>query len=214
MIFSSLGATFAYFSLTVGGNHENVTTTVKTAQVTGLNFDGESQITNPKDGAYPGWKDVQKFKLSVPLEVDESAKGGTYSITIDPTGSDTELVKKIKYYVYKTDNAVTNHVDRVAGEVQNSNGHLSVNDSLTCSGTFAQDTSICKTEADSDLIKTGTFTDTNKIEIETDQAFDGKFDDTTYFVVYEFVNEESPQDTLQGKTFTAKVDVSLKLADQ
>ncbi len=72
LLVAIIGATFAYFSITVTGNDTASSIYVRTAQVGGVTFDGTGAgivVTN----AYPGWHDSKQFTIKTDDDTDPSA---------------------------------------------------------------------------------------------------------------------------------------------
>ena len=195
-----VGATFAYFSIGVGGtgNASNNQTVVKTAVIAGVNYEG-SQVASATD-AYPGWKGVQIFTIKLPEGTDPNAKGH-YTIKLTPNVP-TEFGSDITYELYKTTTPESENITRKEGTLTNSAGQVSKEDTITYTG-FTENTS---------AVKTGTLTGSEAITLE-DIDYTGSLQDTTYYLVYKYANTGTAQDSTMGKTFTATVNVELSVPE-
>lgn len=195
-----VGATFAYYTMTVGGNGNttNNKTEVTTAVIAGVEYEGTSVAT--ADNAYPGWKGVQVFTIKLPEGTPENAKG-KYIIKLTPNVP-SQFGEDVTYELYKTTSPSTDNVTRQEGTITNSGNQLSQEDTLVFNG-FTETTS---------AIKTGILTGSSPIELET-VPYTGELQETTYYLVYKYANTETDQSTAMGQTFTATVNVELAVEE-
>ena len=73
LLVAIVGATFAYFSISVRGNETASSIKVTTAKVGGVNFNGQTagvEVTN----AYPGWSSSKQFSISTDEGTDPTAE--------------------------------------------------------------------------------------------------------------------------------------------
>src|SRR5574344_953774 len=161
LLVAVVGATFAYFSASVGGtgNTSNNTSTVTTKIIAGVNYEGSAVYTNA--AAYPGAKGVQKFVVSKPTGTIDSSASIKYRVILTPT-VDSAFNSDITYSVYKTTTPATQTVTATTGTVTNTSGKYSVSDTLTVTSGFT-------------AIKTGALTGSTALTIDNVDKTYGAF---------------------------------------
>lgn len=195
LLVAVVGATFAYFTASVGGNGNNTNNTSKatTVVLAGVNYEGTSVFTPAVEESYPGLKGVQTFTISLPENTPADASG-KYRILLTPN-VDSAFASDITYTLYKTTDATANKIERVKGDIVQTGNNYNVNDTLNTTGTPTK-------------VKTGTLTGTTAITLE-EIAYTGSLAETTYFLTIEYANTDASQNAAMGKTFSAKVTVEL-----
>ena len=73
LLVAIVGATFAYFSISVTGNDTASSINVTTAKVGGVTFDGTGAGISVVD-VYPGWTETKQFTVSLAADADASAQ--------------------------------------------------------------------------------------------------------------------------------------------
>ncbi len=195
-----VGASYAFYSFNTDATDTKIPPiSGKTDTITGINLVGDS-VASTSD-AYPGWKGIQKFAIKLPDNTPKDAIGGKYTVVLTPN-IDTVFGSDIKYTVYKTTDT-SNTITRAAGTLVNANGKLSRTDTITFGGTWASSHS---------HLATGVFSGTQAVRL-TPETFNGNFQTTYYYVVYEYTNNDSvDQSGSMGHTFTVKVSLEMDMS--
>ncbi len=170
LLVAIVGATFAYFSITVRGNEEASSIVVTTAQLSDVFFEDGDNIS--VTDVYPGWTETKTFTIRV-------ASGTTLTQDI-PYRVDLVVVPNSVNNLATA--AATNH-DFVYTLALDGGSASSANDmpaSSTTNGT---------------AIATGTLTSTNSSD--------------TYVMTISIPERGVPQDELQGKAYSAVLQVTV-----
>ncbi len=180
------GIAFAFFYAT--NNDSDVGVSGAAKEINTVEYIPGTSLQIPSSGIYPGWIGVQDFQIAVPNGITSGS--GTYEIVLE-TNIHEDYSDWITYELYKTTD-MGNTITRVEGTLSDDVYNLYVDDSLTPNGFTIPDDSIASGVANS------TSGDISVDKVSYDLS---TFEDTKYYLVIRFLNEDINQNAAINKYF-------------
>lgn len=200
LLVAVVGATFAYFTASVGGSASdaNSTSTINTATIASVVFSNADGDSFTLDKAFPGAKGVQSFKIS--LSGDNNSTG-KFVVKLTPDSGNT-LLSNVRFTLYRVaNNNDTNKIEVINAAVVQDGNNFYQSDEFKTTGNLG--TALITNQA---ITSNSTVLTLDTVNF----TLDGSVSDYTYFLAYEYVNDTgASQNTEQNKTFSAKVSVEL-----
>ncbi len=184
------GVAFAFFYAT--NNDSDVDVTGSAKEINAVEYLPGSSMDIPVSGIYPGWIGVMDFTVGKPDGV--TAGVGTYEIVLE-TDIDPAYSDWITYELYKSTD-MGKSITRVEGTLSDDVFNLYVDDSLTPNGYTIPDDAFIDGVANST---------TGNVSVDK-QSYDfSTYQNTKYYLVMRFLNENINQNAAINKDFEIKV---------
>ncbi len=192
------GVAFAYFFAT--NNDSDVDVTGSAKEINAVEYLPGSSMDIPVSGIYPGWIGVMDFTVGKPDGV--TAGVGTYEIVLE-TDIDPAYGDWITYELYKSTD-MGKSITRVEGTLSDDVFNLYVDDSLTPNGYTIPDDAFIDGVANST---------TGNVSVDK-QSYDfSTYQNTKYYLVMRFLNENINQNAAINKDFEIKVVMKETVSD-
>lgn len=181
LLVAVVGATFAYFTATVTTeNDANKTTTVKTYALASAKMNMGSVVTS--DGAYPGFKTVKSVTVTGSCPSGQTTCESVNAvIKVTPTIA-TEFGSDVTWKLYKSAKAIT-----------------CTSNLVTDGGQYYDNATCTNLDGLSPVISGSTTSQSKQVTVSSST-------NDTYYLVVEYANSTSAQNTQQGKSFSVAID--------
>ncbi len=186
LLLTITGVSYAFFYAT--NNNSDVGVSGAAKEINTVEYVPGTSLNIPESGIYPGWIGVQDFQVVVPDGVTSGT--GTYEIVLE-TNIHEDYGDWITYELYKTTD-YSNTITRVEGTLSDDIYNLYVDDSLTPNGFTIPDAAIASG------IANNTSGDISVDKVKYDLS---TFEDTKYYLVIRFLNEDLNQNAAINKYF-------------